>query len=70
MHQFHPHVLVDEDRDLSGIAIAGKIHREQVERCDQLARAIEFVFAANDIQLLVDLFPDALRFGPDVADER
>ena len=37
MHQLDAHVIVDKDRDLFGVAVAGKIFCQQIKRRNQLA---------------------------------
>ena len=70
MHQFDAHVFIDEDRDLLGVAVAGKIFCQQTQRRDQLAGPLECVFTADDVDFFVDFLPDPFSLWADIADER
>ena len=64
------HVIIDENWDLSSIAIAGKILFKNTQRFNQLAGPVKLFFTADDVNLLIDFLPYSLGLWADIADKR
>ena len=69
VHQLDLHVIIDENWDLSSIAIAGKIPFKNTQRFNQLAGPVKFFFTADDVNLLIDFLPYSLGLWADIADK-